>query len=230
MKVTEISASASPSRMNSLIFTPASDPENASGNLPLLVYLHGAGERGLVSEHLYRHGVPKLIKEGAKFNAVILVPQCPEWAVWDNVVPDVKRLIDETMLSYGIKRDRVSITGSSMGGYGTFSMGISYPTLFSGIAPVAGGGMAWRASRLVSTPVIAYHGAADNDVLPVYSSLMTDAVNKAGGKAELNLLDGLGHNDGIDYAYRRTDLIERLILLRRTDFSRVKEPCEEYFN
>ena len=59
---------------------------------------------------------------------------------------------------------------------------------------------------------------------------MTDAVNRAGGKAELNLLEGLGHNDGIDYAYRRTDLIERLILLRRTDFSRVKEPCEEYFN
>ena len=230
MNINILKATAGSSGMNALIFTPMTDPDNLSGNLPLLVYLHGAGERGLVSEHLYRHGVPRLIKEGARFNAVILVPQCPEWAVWDNVVSDVKRLIDETMLRYGIKRDRVSITGSSMGGYGTFSMGISYPTLFSGIAPVAGGGMAWRASRLVSTPVIAYHGAADDDVLPVCSSLMTDAVNRAGGKAELNLLEGLGHDDGIDYAYRRTDLIERLILLRRTDFSRVKEPCEEYFN
>ena len=229
MIVTEIKASAVSSGMNALLFTPASDPVNASGNLPLLIYLHGAGERGLIHEHLYRHGVPKLIEEGVKFNAVILVPQCPEWAVWDNVVDDVKQLIDETVLRYAIKRDRVSLTGSSMGGYGTFAMGISYPTLFAGIAPVAGGGMAWRASRLVSTPVIAYHGAADDDVLPVCSSLMTDAVNKAGGKAELNLLEGLGHNDGIDYAYRRTDLIERLILLRRTDFSRVKEPCEEYF-
>ena len=229
MIVTEIKASAVSSGMNALLFAPASDPVNASGNLPLLIYLHGAGERGLIHEHLYRHGVPKLIEEGAKFNAVILVPQCPEWAVWDNVVDDLKQLIDETMLRYAIKRDRVSLTGSSMGGYGTFAMGISYPTLFAGIAPVAGGGMAWRAPKLVSTPVIAYHGAADDDVLPVCSSLMTDAVNKAGGKAELNLLEGLGHNDGIDYAYRRTDLIERLILLRRTDFSRVKEPCEEYF-
>lgn len=229
MNAITLNATSESSGMNALIFTPMTDPENLSGNLPLLVYLHGAGERGLCHEHLYRHGVPRLIKEGARFNAVILVPQCPERAVWDNVTSDVKRLIDETILRFGIKRDRVSITGSSMGGYGTFSMGLAYPTLFSGIAPVAGGGMAWRAARLVTTPVIAFHGENDTTVLPVCSSLMTDAVNNAGGKAELNILPGLGHNDGIDYAYRHTDLIERLILLRRTDFSRVKEPCEEYF-
>ena len=58
---------------------------------------------------------------------------------------------------------------------------------------------------------------------------MTDAVINSEGKAELILLPGLGHNDGIDYAYRHTDLIERLLKLRKTDFSRVKEPCEEYF-
>lgn len=229
MNVIQINASANASGMNALIFTPAADPGNISGNLPLLVYLHGAGERGSSHDHLYRHGVPKLISEGARFNAVILAPQCPEWAVWDNVVDRVKLLIDETVIAYGIKRDRISITGSSMGGYGTFSMGISYPTLFSAIAPVAGGGMAWRACKLATTPVIAYHGDSDNVVLPVCSKLMTDAVSKAGGKAELNLLEGLGHNDGIDFAYRNTDLIERLILLRRTDFSRVKEPCEDIF-
>lgn len=229
MEVTLINASSSPCGMNALLFTPASDTANASGQLPLLVYLHGAGERGTIHEHLYRHGVPKLIKEGARFNAVILAPQCPEWAVWDNVVDRVKLLIDETVMSLGIKRDRISITGSSMGGYGTFSMGIAYPTFFSGIAPIAGGGMSWRASRLIDTPVIAYHGEKDETVPPVYSRLMTDAVTKSGGKAELNILSGLGHNDGIDFAYRHTDMIERLILLRRTDFSRVKEPCEEYF-
>ena len=229
MNILQINATATPSGMNALIFTPDSDPENKSGELPLLVYLHGAGERGTETQHLYRWGVPQLINEGMQFNAVILVPQCPEWAVWDNVVVGVKALIDETMLRLGIKRDRVSITGSSMGGYGAFAMGIAYPTLFSGIAPVAGGGMAWRAPRLINTPVIAYHGTADTDVLPVCSQLMTDAVTSSGGKAELNLLPGLGHNDGIDYAYRHTDLIERLLKLRKTDFSRVKEPCEEYF-
>lgn len=229
MNMLQINASSSSSGMNALIFTPENDPDNSSGELPLLVYLHGAGERGGIHEHLYRWGVPQLIHEGRQLSAVVLVPQCPEWAVWDNVVDDVKRLIDETMLKFGIKCDRVSITGSSMGGYGTFSMGIAYPTLFAGIAPVAGGGMAWRASRLITTPVIAYHGANDVDVLPVCSQLMTDAVKNSGGYAELILLPGLGHNEGIDYAYRHTDLIERLLKLRKTDFSRVKEPCEEYF-
>lgn len=229
MKVTEIRASADPSGMNALIFTPENDADNSSGELPLLIYLHGAGERGLVHDHLYRHGVPKLIREGKQFNAVILAPQCPEWAVWDNVVDDVKRLIDATVLKFNIKRDRISITGSSMGDYGTFSMGISYPTLFSGIAPVAGGGMAWRASKLVNTPVLAYHGGTDTAVVPEYSKLMVDAVNRAGGKAELSIFPGLEHNDGIDFAYRNTDLIERLLSFRRTDFSRVKEPCEDIF-
>ncbi len=225
-----LNATSEPSGLNALIFTPSSDPSNSSGELPLLVYLHGAGERGSIHEHICRHGVPRLIREGREINAIVLAPQCPAWAVWDNVVADVKRLIDDTMIRFGIKRDRVTLTGSSMGGFGTFAVGLAFPTLFAGIAPVAGGGMAWRAKRLVNTPVLAYHGETDPIVLPICSSMMIDAINAAGGKAEFNLLPKLGHNDGIDFAYRSTDLIERLLLLRRTDFSRAYEPYEEYFN
>lgn len=224
-----IRASSTPAGLNALIFTPDNDTTNSSGELPLIIYLHGAGERGINHDHLYRHGIPKLIREGKQLSAVVLAPQCPEWAVWDNVVDDVKRLIDDTVHKFNIQPDRITVTGSSMGGYGTFSMGISYPSFFAGIAPVAGGGMAWRASKLVTTPVLAYHGDADPTVVPVYSSLMVDAVKRCGGNAELVLFPGLGHNDGIDYAYRNTDLIDRLLNLRRTDFSKVKEPCEDMF-
>lgn len=198
-------------------------------DLPLLIYLHGAGERGTEISHVYRHGIPKLICEGKEIPAVVLCPQCPTWAVWDNVVADVKKVIDHVVQQFHIKEDRICITGSSMGGFGTWMMGKTYSNFFSAIGPVAGGGMSWRCSNLRTTPVYAIHGAADTCVPPCYSELMVNGVNNTGGKAKLLLLDNLGHNDGIDYAYRNTDLIDWLLSQRRTDFSIIPEFCCENF-
>lgn len=203
-------------------------PDNYEA-LPLLVYLHGAGERGTDITHVYRHGIPKLISEGKEFPAVILCPQCPAFNVWDNVVDRIKGIIDSVAEEFGIKNDRIVITGSSMGGFGTWMMGLTYPTFFAGIAPVAGGGMSWRASKLKTTPVLAVHGDADETVPITYSRLMTEGVNGSGGSARLIELEGMGHNDGIDYAYRETELIEWLIAQRRTDFEYVAEICEDMF-
>ena len=164
-------------------------------DLPLMIYLHRAGERDKVLLHLDRHGIPKLISEGKEIPAVILCPQCPAEYVWDNVVKDLKNLIDETVIKFGIKKDRICITRSSMGGYGTWMMGLTYGNYFSAIAPVAGGGMSWRISKLKTMPVYAVHGKLD----------------------------------GIDYAYRNTDLIEWLLSKRRTDFSEISEVCSECF-
>ncbi len=210
--------------MNYKIFYP-----DEYEDLPLLVYLHGAGERGTEISHLYRHGIPKLIAEGREIGAVVLCPQCPAVYVWDNVVDRVKSIIDRVAEEFGTKKDRICITGSSMGGFGTFMMGKTYHHFFSAIAPVAGGGMSWRAANLRTTPVRALHGTADTSVPPVYSELMVNAVRASGGEAELILLDGMGHNDGIDYAYRSTDLVEWLLSKRRTDFTPVPEYCSQYF-
>lgn len=198
-------------------------------DLPLIVYLHGAGERGTDSSHLYRHGIPKLISEGKEYPAVILCPQCPAFNVWDNIVDRVKGIIDSVAEEYHIKNDRIAITGSSMGGFGTWMMGKTYPMFFAGIAPVAGGGMSWRTPKLRTTPVFAVHGNQDDVVPFVYSQLMVNATNANGGRAELIELDGYGHNDGIDYAYRNTKLIDWLMNQRRTSFDYVPEVCEEMF-
>lgn len=210
--------------MNYLVFYP-----DAYQELPLLIYLHGAGERGKEVSHLYRHGIPKLLTEGKEIPAVILCPQCPAWGVWDNVADRVKAIADRTAKEFGIKEDRILLTGSSMGGFGTWMIGMTYPNFFAAIAPVAGGGMSWRAGNLKTTPVLALHGTCDTCVPPVYSELMANAVNKSGGCAELLLLEDLGHNDGIDYAYRNTKLIDWLLSHRRKDFSPVAEFCSEYF-
>lgn len=198
-------------------------------DLPLLIYLHGAGERGLKYDHLYRHGVARMISEGKEIPAVVLIPQCPEEFVWDNVVEKVKEIIDQTAKEYAIKPDRICITGSSMGGFGTWMMGLTYKNFFSGIAPIAGGGMAWRTANLKNTPVYAIHGSEDEPVKPIYSQMMCERVNEEGGNAKLLMLEGFGHNDGIYHAYYNTDVIDWLLSCRRTDFKELPEAYSENF-
>ena len=77
--------------------------------------------------------------------------------------------------------------------------------------------------------VIAYHGEKDTVVPASQSEIMVDFTKQHGGTAELNILKDMGHNDGIDYAYRETDLIERLISYRKSDFAHIPEVCEDLF-
>lgn len=198
-------------------------------DLPLLIYLHGAGERGRNFEHVYRHGVPEMIKMGKDYEAVVLYPQCPAQFIWNNVVKELKCIIDKVAEEYGILKDRIILTGSSMGGYGTWETAMCYPEAFAAIGPVAGGGVVWRTGKLKNVPVIAYHGEKDSVVPLSQSQVMVDFTNSFGGKAELNVLEGREHNDGIDYAYQKTDLVERLLTYRKNDFDHVPEPCENMF-
>lgn len=198
-------------------------------DLPLLVYLHGAGERGTRIDHLERHAIPKLLAKGKEYPAVILCPQCPGCFVWDNVIEDVKAIIDTVVEEFGIEKDRITITGSSMGGFGTWMMGLTYRNFFAAIGPVAGGGMSWRTPNLCGTPVWALHGAEDTTVPALYSQLMVDGVNKNGGRAEFTLIEGKGHNDGINYIYEHTGLIDWLLAHRRTNFDYIPEILEHMF-
>lgn len=206
------------------------EPEKMTEDMPLLIFLHGAGERGTNLDHVERHGVPYLIRnENAEIPALVLCPQCPAQFVWNNVVDEVKDLIDQVALDYRIKPDRICITGSSMGGYGTWEMGITYPNFFSAIAPVCGGGMQWRSQKLITTPVKAYHGNRDDVVEIINSKLMIKNILFNGGTAELCELDGFGHNDGIYEAYKNRDLLAWLLKQRRTSFEEVKEICWDLF-
>lgn len=184
-------------------------------DLPLIVFLHGAGERGTDMSVLYRWGMPKMINEGIEIPAVVLAPQCPEGVVWDNITEKLKALIDSVVNEYNIKSDRISITGSSMGGFGTWMMAQNYPEFFAAAAPVCGGGMSWRCDRLKNVPILAVHGTDDTTVPIVYSRLLTDCVNKCGGNAELIELEGGGHCDGADYAYYQTKLTDWLLNKRK---------------
>ncbi len=221
----EVYKRAEGEKLNYIVYTP----KNMRDSLPLIVFLHGAGERGMNTDHIPKLGLPRLVEEGREYEAIILCPQCHEELVWNNVVCELKEVIDRVAEKYRADTSRISITGGSMGGFGTWEMGLCFPTFFSVIAPVCGGGLSWRASNLKSTPVLAYHGRKDPIVPLIYSELMVDGVNQNGGNATLTVFDELGHNDAIDEAYRNTDLVERLISIKRENYEPIAEAFSQFF-
>ena|GEM_PF-481867 len=193
-----------------LLSTPENyDPKTES--LPLIVFLHGAGERGTDVNLLKLHGIPKLFDKGSDLRVVTVSPQCDAGTTWNAQVKELKIFIDHIADEYNIDKNRISLTGISMGGFGTWSMGIEFPGYFSALAPICGGnGMIWLADLLKDVPIRTFHGTADDVVLYSCSVDMVEAVNKAGGNAALTTYEGVGHDSWVQ-AYEQTDLIEWLM-------------------
>lgn len=163
-----------------------------AGKTPFVVFLHGVGERGHNYDLISVHGLPKMVLGGRKIPAVVISPQCPVEYVWHNIPTALKALIDEVISGLDGEGAPVSITGISMGGYGTWEMTMTYPDFFYKAAPICGGGTPWRA-HLIHCPVWAFHGDQDSAVPPKNSYEMVDAVNQTGGNARLTLFHGVGH-------------------------------------
>lgn len=148
------------------------DDENSEG-FPLLLFLHGMGERGDNLEMLYVNGVPKLLREGARLPFITLMPQCPETSFWPDEYRSLKLLLDHIIKTYNVDPRRIYITGLSMGGYGTYEMLTRYPDLFAAAIPICGGigSMTARMNLpvLKDIPLWIFHGEKD-DVVTVEES------------------------------------------------------------
>ena len=186
-------------------------PDSVKGqeNIPLLIFLHGAGERGRSYEKIKVHGVPKYIENGTfKPNLITVCPQCPEGIIWNNLVLLLKDFIEFIIKEHNIDRRRISLTGLSMGGYGTWEMAMTYPDMFKKIAPICGGGTSWRAN-LIKSQVWTFHGDID-DIVPIENSYtMVDALKKAGKHADFTIFHNVSHNSW-EPAYEKTKVLEWL--------------------
>ena len=175
-----------------LLYLPKDYSPKSRQRWPLILFLHGAGERGTNLALVAVHGPPKLVKQKREFPFIIVSPQCPEGETWSNDV--LLGLLDVVMKKYRVDSNRVYLTGLSMGGYGTWSLGIRYPEKFAAIAPICGGGETidvllanrQRAAALKRLAVWAFHGAKDPTVPLEESERMVAALKKAGVK-ELEL-------------------------------------------
>ncbi|MBP3580820.1 MAG: prolyl oligopeptidase family serine peptidase [Clostridia bacterium] len=185
--------------------------ENLKGkeNLPMLVCLHGAGERGQNHDSLYVHGVLKYIKNGTlDVPGIVICPQCPTEHVWVNLASMLKEFILDMAQQYKADMSRISITGLSMGGYGTWEMLMHNPELFYKAAPICSGGTPWRA-QFIKAKVWAFHGDEDN-VVPVKNSYeMIDAMRAVGLNPKFTIFHGVGHGSW-EPAYEDTRVIQWL--------------------
>ena len=166
---------------------------NGKKNFPLMLFLHGAGERGDNLDKVKKWGPPKLVGKRKGFPFVVISPQCPKGTWWK--AEGLYQLVNHVADSLKIDRQRLYVTGLSMGGFGSWQLMDRYPKLFAAGVPICGGGKAESAKNLVDIPIWAFHGDADGVVKADLSKLMIKAIEKAGGKkARLTLYPGVGHN------------------------------------
>jgi predicted peptidase len=183
-----------------------------SKTYPLVIFLHGAGERGDDNISQLVHAAREFADEERRraYPAYVLFPQCPKEKKWVNVdwnqeshtLPDqpsesmalVKALVDEMIESAGIDDTRIYITGLSMGGFGTWDAIARYENFFAAAAPICGGGDPATASRFVDLPIWCFHGTKDRVVKFHRTQEMVDALKKLGGDPKFTEYPDVEHN------------------------------------
>ncbi len=206
----EVFKTASGETISYRIYLPKSIP--AGKKLPLVLFLHGAGERGNDNSSQLKHGVMPLIKFCTSTNApaIILAPQCPNDMQWVNVPWSEKShtmpaepsqpmklalaLLREKMKTLPVDSARVYVTGLSMGGYGTWDAIQREPALFAAAMPVCGGGDTACAPAIKHIPIWVFHGEQDGAVPVERSRDMFKALQACGSKAQYREYPGAGHD------------------------------------
>ncbi|MFA6543624.1 MAG: prolyl oligopeptidase family serine peptidase [Limisphaerales bacterium] len=192
-----------------LLHLPPGYDAKAAKQWPLILFLHGSGERGTNLAQVSIHGPPKLVKKNPpvpkkegdearkdreaatkllveKF--IVVSPQCPDDQCWDSDA--ILGLLDGVQAGHKVDKSRVYLTGLSMGGYGSWALLAKAPERFAAVAPICGGGDTidfllpgpGKAPALKATPVWAFHGAKDSVVLPAESERLVALLKKLGVK------------------------------------------------
>jgi predicted peptidase len=194
------------SSLNYLLYTP---PQYQAINAhPLILFLHGAGERGSDLDLLKLQPLPQKL-ETQDLPFVVVSPQCPLGSAWLMHMDDLEDLLDEVIPAYKIDPDHVYLTGISMGGFGTWQLAVRDPNRFAAIAPICGG-WPWlemddRLCALKDMPIWAFHGELD-PVVPVdYTLRAVDAVRDCGGEPLMTIYPDLEH-DSWTRTYANPDL------------------------
>ena len=199
------------------IVTTPTDFDPAKESLPVIVFLHGAGERGDGSDEGVQkvkvHGIPKIFSADPDYHGLRVItvsPQCPTGMTWNHLAYPLMSWIRAVVAELNGDEKRIAITGLSMGGFGTWEMLMTFPEVFSCGAPICGGGLSWRAGALRGMDLRVYHGLDDPTVPFADSEIMVRAARAGGANVDFIAYDKVGHNSWTR-AYEQTDLIEWLV-------------------
>ena len=175
---------------------------------PLLLFLHGAGERGDNLDLVKTHGPAKLVEQGKEFPFIIVSPQCPLNQRWN--VDDLIALLDEVIKKYNVDENRIYVTGLSMGGNGTWKLAAEIPNRLAAIVPICGWGDPFAAMLSGKLPVWAFHGAKDQ-VVPISSSeMMVETMKRLGAEVKFTVYPEANH-DAWTETYNNPEVYEWLL-------------------
>ena len=212
---------SSPRTLGYQLYLPADygKAEAKDKKWPVILFLHGAGERGDGKGDLDKvklHGPPMLVEKKPNSPAtqfIVISPQCPKQQRWD--VEAVKGLLDEVVANHKADRDRIYLTGLSLGGFASWSMAAQYPDTFAAVAPICGGGNTASADKIKALPIWVFHGDKDTAVPLQKSQEMVDALKSAGAKqVEFTVYPGVGHDSWVK-AYNDPKLYEWFLSHKR---------------
>jgi predicted peptidase len=194
-----------------LLYLPSDYESKASEKWPLVLFLHGAGERGDDIEKVKIHGPPKLVSQGKQFPFVLVSPQVPTGGRWN--AEELANVIDELANTYRIDKQRLYVTGLSMGGSGTWSLVSAYPDKFAAAMPLCGRGDLAAVEKLAKTPIWVLVGAKDRSETVQNCQEMAAALAKAGCEGRFTLYFELPH-DCWTVTYNNPQTYEWLLLHR----------------
>ena len=180
---------------------------------PMILFLHGKGERGDDLKMVKQHGPPKIV-ERKILPFIVVSPQCPSDKVWTGLNDELNALLDEMAEKYAVDSDRIYLTGLSMGGYGTWSLASEHPERFAAIVPICGGGHRDMAKKLVKVPVWAFHGENDTIVPLSQTAEIVDSLTACGGGVKFTIYPKTGH-DAWTVTYNNPKLYAWLLKHRR---------------
>jgi predicted peptidase len=207
--------------VNYLLFLPKGYDAKSERRWPLILFLHGAGERGTDIWKVATHGPPKIATNQTDFPFIVVSPQCPEGQTWSKDA--LLALLGEIVAKHAVDTNRVYLTGLSMGGYGTWDLGLSHPEKFAAIVPICGGGQIIsvllssrdKGAALRSLGVWAFHGAKDPVVPLEESQRMVDALKKIGvPDVKLTVYPEATHDSWTE-TYKSPELYEWLLTHER---------------
>ena len=189
-------------------------PEKTSQQkYPLVIFLHGSGERGNDNEKQLKWGVLNFATDQMLIAhpAFVIAPQCPDKQTWSNLdrqkgfsnmklnpqpakpMEMLIELIHQFIQKFPVDTTRIYITGLSMGGFGTYDALERYPNIFAAAVPVCGGGDTSKVITFARIPIWIFHGAEDKTVSPICSKDMAEALVKAGARPGITFYPGVGH-------------------------------------
>lgn len=189
-----------------LLFLPSGyDP---SRRWPLLLFLHGSGERGADVSLVARHGPPKIVAERPDLPFIVVSPQTDEersWSTWA-----LHAVLEDVAERYTVDADRVYLTGMSMGGFGVWDLAMEFPDRFAALAPVCAHGNPSGVCALRHVPVWAFHGARDDVVSLAGAQQLVDRLRACGGDVRFTVYPDAGH-DAWTETYANPALYEWLL-------------------